>query len=246
MNSSDIFSWLESRPNFSCPVSKMPDNCTVWIGTKDQWHMQTVGAIILCFSAVFANLLNLLVFYHWRIKEPHVFFHVSLAVNSILTGILGSLAPISRCIDWTRPTRWLFKVSVGGVLLFQFTTFVNVAVISIDRWLSVEFVAHYHLSRKKILLAIGLIYCLAVLHSVPPLVVYQDCILLFCSRQPAFRWKGQSYVLWSLSRGPLLLMMIMLTQARICIIVIKAKFRLLRNRRVRRWDSRDDIQPNIF
>ncbi|OQV19865.1 hypothetical protein BV898_06135 [Hypsibius exemplaris] len=113
---------------------------------------------------------------------------------------------------------------------------VNVAVISVDRWLSVEFPIPYrnHSNRRRILWTISVAYVIATLHTVVPLVVFPECLLLYCSRQQAFRWLGRSYLLWNYTRGPLFLMIIILTQTRICVIASGARLRILRSRRVAR------------
>ncbi|OQV19863.1 hypothetical protein BV898_06133 [Hypsibius exemplaris] len=209
-----------------CPLPNFIDNCTVWTQPRSQWIITTTGTILLSLTIMFANIYNLVVFRLWSKKEPYVLFHIVLAVEAVLGGGVSIFAPITRLYDWTNPTRWSHKVCTGGVLLAQFNCLVNVAVISVDRWLSVEFPIPYrnHSNRQRILWTISVAYVIATLHTVVPLVVFPECLLLYCSRQQAFRWLGRSYLLWNYTRGPLFLMIIMLTQARICVIASGAQW----------------------
>ncbi|OQV23609.1 hypothetical protein BV898_02354 [Hypsibius exemplaris] len=120
-----------------CEAYKL-DNCTVWRGTHWQWSFMTTGGILFILAVVAANLLNLLAFHGWRAKSPYILFHVSLATSSIVSSVFASISPISRSINWGIPSTLSFKISTAAFII-QFTSTVNDAFISIDRWLSVQY-----------------------------------------------------------------------------------------------------------
>ncbi|OQV16572.1 hypothetical protein BV898_09245 [Hypsibius exemplaris] len=95
--------------------------------------------LLLASSIILCQIFNLTVFHLWRNREPFMLFHISLSYSSLLLGLAALISPISRLSPWTEVTQ---TFAASGVLLYGLINriaVVNTFLISLDRWLSVEF-----------------------------------------------------------------------------------------------------------
>ena len=192
-------------------------------------------AVILC------QVFDLTAFHLWRQhKPPFMQFHVSLAVSSLLAAAVSLIAPVSRASPWTPVTMTIAKFEVGAFATVLRVTIVNTLFISVDRWLSVEFPHLYrvHVSPRKITIAVVVSWVVALVLTVPGVVIFHHGIRVACDQPSSFPYKidgsdGDSMQIFFgfLSRGYYIIPMLFISQLRILMIAVETRLRLAQLRR---------------
>ncbi|XP_055336586.1 uncharacterized protein LOC129587035 [Paramacrobiotus metropolitanus] len=95
----------------------------------------STGLLIIAFST-----LNLIVFFKWKHKHPFLFHHISLSLAELIWGLLAVIGPIFRFSEKSY-VNWTLQISV----FVHMVPLVNslIMVISLDRWLFVDYPAFY-------------------------------------------------------------------------------------------------------
>ncbi|OQV13628.1 hypothetical protein BV898_12170 [Hypsibius exemplaris] len=166
-----------------CGVICHPVTPTEWVAT--QLPTITFGSVMTG-----TQLFNLLIFAFWRNKEPYITLHVALAVTSLFAGlsVLCTVPLRYQPLDVSIPLERFFGVAL--VLYMNCAGLLANLLISVDRWLSVEFPIKYRAlvtHRKTRMAAIigSFVVSLAVVG--PGLVAYWDRIIVDpCSRRKLF------------------------------------------------------------
>ena len=104
-------------------------------------------------AIIATQVFNLVVFHYWRNKEPFLLLHIWLAVPSLLYGLITTITPITRILPWHETYSVIaVKLVTFSFYFVQATSTLMLLVISVDRWLSVEFAVRYRNGvSKKIL-----------------------------------------------------------------------------------------------
>ncbi|OWA52420.1 hypothetical protein BV898_16877 [Hypsibius exemplaris] len=143
-----------------------------------EWMEIQLPTIAISSTMITAQVFNLIIFVLWRNKEPYIFFHICLAVASLLAGLsVASSIPL-RFVART-PVNIFVNIFLGIAVLFYANSASILAnfAISLDRWLSVEFAIWYRttISQKKILF-VGIFssFVLPLVLAVPRFVVYWE------------------------------------------------------------------------
>ncbi|OQV16350.1 hypothetical protein BV898_09495 [Hypsibius exemplaris] len=231
-------SLLATRPAVNCSLSATQD-------------LQLNGVpTILVFSQILGQIFNLVVFHLWRNKEPFLTLHVALAYGNIFTGAVGSISAFARWSKWTITAETIVKVQVALFAFSNRSTVVNTVLISLDRWLSVEFPIAYRnrISKRKLSIAVlvGWIYSMAV--TAPPFVAFRDRILVGCSRPGTFDYTPSTlweYFLTAFTKAPIYVALLFLFQLRILVIAVETRIRLIRLKRSVRSAPPPNQAPNM-
>ncbi|OWA55277.1 hypothetical protein BV898_19663 [Hypsibius exemplaris] len=190
-----------------------------------------------CQASSSVRFTNLIVFKLWRNPDPNVFFHISVALSSLLAGISllsGNFLPYQ---NFTPLAIWLTKL-LGVVLLYfaDCSALFAIFCISIDRWLSVKYPAKYrsHVLRQKILFVIIVPIWTGstLIVSAGTIRYWDDLFIAPCSYCKLFVPQGAAYTVWSFVKGPIVLPFLFISQLRILIIGSSLKLRLWRGRAI--------------
>ncbi|OWA55480.1 hypothetical protein BV898_19867, partial [Hypsibius exemplaris] len=207
-------------------------NCK-WTGPPRQWFILNAIGLMPPLLTILCNACNLVVFRAWHKKEPYVLFHVHLAFSSLMYGGVTVLAPLGRLIRPRLPIQWMQGVAMQAGMVAHFLCFFSAAVISTDRWLSVEFPRFYqvHATKPKILRVIAGICGITLVCTIPGVIVWNKCLVFFCFRAPAFLCEDRAIDLHVVIKGPFFIGALFLGQARIVMIAAQIAIRVVRQRR---------------
>ncbi|OQV23348.1 hypothetical protein BV898_02795 [Hypsibius exemplaris] len=183
--------------------------------------------IILSIMMTLSHSFTLFIFNLWRQKEPLVLLHVALAYAFLFLTFSTVMTPIARLLPWNLPINGFFiNLSNRCYEFFQTLSFVTLWLISVDRWLSVEFAVKYRaqISRLKIKKAIVASWLITSALALPGMIIIWPNFNAFCDR-PIQDQAGRE--ISAIFNGPFLLVLMMVFQVRIVVIAVTTKLRQL-------------------
>ncbi|OQV15342.1 hypothetical protein BV898_10448 [Hypsibius exemplaris] len=188
----------------------------IWHGTERQWFIINALGLSPGLMTVLCNTINLLVFYAWHRKEPYVLFHILLAVSSLMYGAMTAFVPLGR-----------LALGVQGATVLHFGGLFATTVISVDRWLSVEFphVYRVHATTPKVLAAIAAVCGITLLCTLPGAIIWRDCLTFHCFRAPTFESCTDSPALFVVLKDPIFLGVLFVCQCRIVWTAVRITLR---------------------
>ncbi|OQV16569.1 hypothetical protein BV898_09242 [Hypsibius exemplaris] len=220
-------------------------NCTLTVEQDQILNWVPIGLstlIMLC------QVFNVSVFHVWRNREPFVLFHISLCYSSLILGINSFINPICRMVPWNWTTQMVAKAAVVSYGIINRVCVINTLLISVDRWVSVEFAVFYRNfmthRRSRIIAAVTWTVALAI--TVPGIAVYHSGVIVSCNRPSNmnFRINGTAGEPWQVflafvAKGPYFIPLLFLFQARILMVAVMTRLRMNRMRQVMR------VGPNV-
>ena len=222
---------MMSDKNASFNISNH-ENCSSL--TRAQQIAQNGPVIILASFIMTIQLLNIVVFCRWRNKEPFVLFHVSLAVISFLMGASSFLAIFARFFSYLSDFTVQFtKLGMFLFTLFQLLFLLNLLVISIDRWLSVEFPVPYRnrITRKKVLWTMSATLAVAVvMMTIGGVELWRNLVVSCAIPGHLTSHLSKIFYVWIFLTEPLPLILLLLWQTRIFFIALSVKLRSMLSR----------------
>ncbi|OQV24975.1 hypothetical protein BV898_01184 [Hypsibius exemplaris] len=188
--------------------------------------------MILIFSQVAGQIFNLVIFRLWRNKEPFLTLHIALAYGNILVGAISVISPVTRWTRWTSVTETVAKVQAVLFAIGNRSTVVNTLLISIDRWLSVEFPIAYRnkVTKRKLSIAVVVGWITTIAISLPTMIVFRNKILVGCNRPSTVDYSASNPLesfLAGFQRAPIILAFLFLFQLRILMIAVETRLRLI-------------------
>ncbi|OQV13409.1 hypothetical protein BV898_12361 [Hypsibius exemplaris] len=221
--------------NMSLPITPHPPGYSNSTNIAANSASLTIGLLALT-----TQTFNLVVFSRWTNKEPYILLHVFLAYCSLSSGLCALTSAGLRsgpCSGTIALLRTLSTATYNFLYTLCITTLLQ---ISIDRWLSVEFSARYRsiVRRRTIRKALLGVFLVAVALSVPGLASYWHTLKVSCNRPSVpglyrtYEVTTRGFFIWKLFSGPLEIVLLFLTQARIIIIALAMRLRLLQRRRI--------------
>ncbi|OWA50459.1 hypothetical protein BV898_14973 [Hypsibius exemplaris] len=147
----------------------LPANCTL---NAAQRYSLTVVPLLINAAIVTCQLFNILVFHRWPDKQPFLRYHVSLAAWSLVYAVTGSAVQIVRLIHpWTEISVIIARAASICATFCSRIVQVNILLISLDRWLSVELAIWYRntMTQRKAWMIVVLSVVIGVLLFFPVL-----------------------------------------------------------------------------
>ncbi|OQV13960.1 hypothetical protein BV898_11842 [Hypsibius exemplaris] len=104
--------------------------------------------------------------------------------------------------------------------------------MSVDRWLSTEFPVVYknHISRGKVLTLIGAVWTYYLCQYIVMYATFPGSFVITCQKVMFFGYRERWWSVFSSMQYPIYVSIMTLTQARIAMLAIQAKLKVLRNR----------------
>ncbi|OWA51166.1 hypothetical protein BV898_15660 [Hypsibius exemplaris] len=207
------------------------DTFTNWTGpfrcrseTPQDWMARTFGTTITT-----TQLFNLIIFALWRNKEPYILLHVCLTVASFLAGLTIVIHGPLGHLPYT-PVNAYLNLFIGIGVLPWFISAVIFAsfAISVDRWLSVEFAIKYRASithRKALVAGILTTFGATLILNVPSMTVFRNNkhFELCAGLRIDDSIGGIAFLIWLVVKGPVLFLLLFLSQLRIMIVAVGLK-----------------------
>ncbi|GAU92018.1 hypothetical protein RvY_04168-2 [Ramazzottius varieornatus] len=201
--------------------------CDQWSGSPVEWGLVVWGSLTISVLSIFSNGLNIIVFHNWKQKEPFLTYHISLSIGELLLGVFGLFVPV-QYLTVTTINMQAFETANGAIMILSAITNFHFCLVSIDRWLSVEYPIWY---RNRVTPPVVVAACLVVwLNFVVPFsvvfAVYRHSFYFLCNFGTLFTLQETWWVVYLGMWNPTAILLLAAAQLRLCYIAIKARLRI--------------------
>ncbi|XP_055350319.1 uncharacterized protein LOC129596938 [Paramacrobiotus metropolitanus] len=186
-----------------------------------------------------ASCINLSVFARWKRKEPFLLFHISLSFAELLCSTTSFVGYVNRAFDYTLRYALLSKIGIGFRTTFLPLINILVMLISVDRWISVQFPLFYRrkVKRRVILLTINLVWTgTCGFYVIFFAFMGSSVLVVTCREVGQFVLKDPAWIIFYNIQFFSTLVLIALPQCHTCAIALQVKCRAHH----RRQNTRDN------
>ena len=184
---------------------------------------------------MFSNIINILIFFKWKNKEPHHLLYFSISITDFLLGCVTITGPLSRIITFPVVFKNAVKFTMASTSVFLYLSATNIVLISVDRWLSVEFPVYYNngnITHRKIIQVLVAMWTYYMFDSVLVFSFLNEYIIVTCYSPGVFTYKGTWWIYFNGLQSGLLVSIVVLCQCRILAISLRMYFYARRRRKV--------------